>query len=791
MMIFRRFFVFLLLVALSSIASAQYFPRTGRAAIYQRSLDVRGRLNVLSIALRPGYEDLETLAYFRLGQGAQIVSAFVTNGEAGESDVRGEYPNQFAAKRRAEASEAIRTLDGGALFLNMPDIVATSDSNHVRSIWRADTLRNRLVRLISDFHPDIILVARDWLGGTNSPQRQVLQGEVHRVVRQLASGNVANVFAGVGPIAPWKVPRVLVDDGARTGARASVEHLHPIWKKSFRQIGDEAAHKYASIATQRRMWLADAFGGTTADMAIRYRQLYPAGKGSLKQVDQDLPGLLPSTMAEMGKGIAALTNATLKGESRIRDAAGNSQDILVGLSQALAPLDRFLRQVLQLSPEEKKIGLQWKGAMEELRLALLGVDVRYTIDETVLTERQLARLKIDTITGIRPGGRAYLYFPLVDEKGWIVNETPYKQLGLSFHRDIRLLSPQKLEYDLPASIYGIQRSVVGNVFPVYVIHEGAKAEESFVARIDIPITFAPRFTAETLTPVVRVIRGERLAIELTNNSRDGVRDSVAVDDSLVFSSKKEFRLNAKGGTHRDTLILEWKRTLSEGTYSIPVKISGTTVAAFAARRFNLKVDESKHVALFTGVEASPTAEALRRLGVSYQSFGTAPQRIDDLAGFQVVIIDRRAMTLDPSLQVCRPVLEQFVQRGGHLIILAQDAGTWNARPLIDNLSLKQATTFNEETAVDADSSSRMLTSPNEIHHDDWTNWLFQRSYNLVSGRALESAVIPVKTAQERAPLVIQWKRGAGTLTYTDLALQPQFLNVHAGACRLLANLISY
>ena len=70
-----------------SVGFGQYFPETGRAALYQRSLDARSRLHVLSISLQPGYEDFATLAYFRLGRGARIVSAYVTNGEAGESDI--------------------------------------------------------------------------------------------------------------------------------------------------------------------------------------------------------------------------------------------------------------------------------------------------------------------------------------------------------------------------------------------------------------------------------------------------------------------------------------------------------------------------------------------------------------------------------------------------------------------------------------------------------------------------------------------------------------------------------
>jgi len=63
------------------VASKSYFPETGRNAIYQSSIDLRRNLKVLSISMQPGQEDLSGLAYFRLGLGAKIMGAYITNGE--------------------------------------------------------------------------------------------------------------------------------------------------------------------------------------------------------------------------------------------------------------------------------------------------------------------------------------------------------------------------------------------------------------------------------------------------------------------------------------------------------------------------------------------------------------------------------------------------------------------------------------------------------------------------------------------------------------------------------------
>jgi len=49
----------------------------------------------------------------------------------------------------------------------------------------------------------------------------------------------------------------------------------------------------------------------------------------------------------------------------------------------------------------------------------------------------------------------------------------------------------------------------------------------------------------------------------------------------------------------------------------------------------------------------------------------------------------------------------------------------------------------------------------------------------------------LRAKKDKSPLIAEWKLGSGTLTYVDLALEPQFLNILPGAFRLLANLLSY
>jgi hypothetical protein len=161
-----------------------------------------------------------------------------------------------------------------------------------------------------------------------------------------------------------------------------------------------------------------------------------------------------------------------------------------------------------------------------------------------------------------------------------------------------------------------------------------------------------------------------------------------------------------------------------------------------------------------------------------------------MAALDVLIIDRRALTLQPQIAEWRDELDQFVERGGHLIILAQDAAVWNAQPLWKEMRLTPTPLFDPETPLHVEANHALLTYPNPTASTDWQDWLFARAYNVVTLSATNGMEIPLRAAPGGEPLLVTTKKGQGRMTYVDLALSPQLMNVHAGAFRLLANLIS-
>ncbi len=767
-----------ILVALSSScgrrpAPKTYFPETGRAAVYQRSLDLQNDLNVLSIALQPGYEDLATLAYFRLGRGARIMSAYVTNGEAGESDVRAEYPPYLAAVRRQEAAKALSYLDGELYFLNLPDIAAARDSAWIRMRWPSDSLQARLRDLVDRFQPDLVLVAPDWPGAGSSLRQAVLISDLLTVIRDFAPAEPPRRPTASDSHTGRPVQRVLVEETRGSAISAPVLQRHPIWKKTYRTIGEEAARAYVSLAVQRRSWGRD--GGSS------YRVIYPTPAPRLQAIDAGLAAPGTPRLRWIEDQIHDLTAPTLRGKSR-----GAVQRIVTVLDS----IGVRLSQRYLLRPLELRKLLRWKRGLEDLRSALIGVRAEVSLSDSTLTASQLTYLTVDKVEGMGGDGKTSIYFGGVDVN-WVVNEGFEKRFPLKLGEPYRLLTPRNVSFDTPHALYGLERSDLDANLIFFIIHRASPRWKSFVYRRTVRVRFAPRFVTEVLTPLIRMVPGERIIVRLTNYSRDGVADKVVVDDSLATSNPGPFRLSHKGATQVDTLWIQWQISPEEGTYLIPVKINGLTVARFAARKFDVAVDTTKRVGVVAALANSPILDALRRLNVHFSKIDPGRRLQQEISDLDVVIIDRRALTLRPELTENQADLEQFVARGGHLIVLAQDAEVWNAHPLWAGLQLTPTQSLDEQVPLAMDEGHEFVSQPNPLSNDDWENWLYLRAYHRISGKALQSATAPIRTEADGEPLVVTMAHGQGRQTYIDLALAPQLLNIHAGAFRLLANLISY
>lgn len=732
--------------------------------LYQSCLDIKSGLNVLNISLKPGYEDLSALAYFRFAQGAKIMSAYITNGECTEADSSYYFPHQVAAKLRQESFDAISGLKGETYYLSFPEIISAANDKKIYSLWNEDSLKNKLYNLISTFKPDIILLSRDWYFGNKNRSIEILIDKIVEVI----SENHKN--------GSWKVSRLYYDDPSKKGDIIPVDKKDSRHKISYRTMGDNARKHYNSITLQLEKLMSGSFPS--------YSLIFPSKVKKPNNIIAGIPIYETKKLKKFKKEIDKFADTVLK----------NKKKSLKYLSKLSDSVNTYLSYRMNLTQQEYKIFLNWKINLDKIKNALLGVKLYYSISETILTNRQLTLLQIDSVTGISKYGTTELYFPGTDDD-WVINESKQKRYPLVLGEKYRILSPADLIYNYPYEIYNLDKTYLKNQFYFFVIHFSNVKEENFIYKQIIHLDYSPRFTVEILTPLVFAPSeneyDEKIVFRLTNHSRDGFADYVTVTDSaLVMSDTMNVKLSYKGAEYVDTLNLFFKQGIQAGDNLLNLKIGGEAVANFVARRYDVSIDHTKRVGLISSQTNSITKLTLKRFNVKFVELKGLNLLQTYLNNLDVVIIDRNMMVIPQSKSFMKE-LEAFVATGGKLIVLSQDDGFWESSNILSDIKLNRSFTMDENLPVEIDTNHQILNIPNKITYEDFENWIYSRTFNTVSVSYSTLIECPITESIEKTPLLITRKYGQGTIVYVNMALNYQLLNIQKGAYKIFANLISF
>lgn len=730
--------------------------------IKQYAREIRHPLVVLALALKPGDEDFRLLEELRFERGALVTTVYATNGESGESDRGSVYPHDLAAALREEATQAMNSLGCDVRFLNLPSPGSVRDSAGLTAVWEADSVQVRLMRIITSVRPHLVILFPEQRLVKPSFVWQSLRSYLRSAVRRLQQPSNVSQLKRLANLPAWNVDRVIA-------GRISTRELSPPSERVR-----EAEQAYRSLAVQRKFWTPCEYGDIIFPPKAR------KGRTAYEGLPSSIPGSLQSLDRKIGQFARGLLGLQTIGSARRATA-------LKGLMPLADSVDVLISaKYYTMNRREQKLVLVWKDLLQNLKNEFLGVSVSSTLEDSALTALQVTKLFIDTINGTSRDAKLWFLFPPAS-KGWIINETMDQRHALTPGDEFRIVTPQDVPLNLPAQFDGLQQEEIITPIDCFVLQSGGDRSKNFAVRLRLPFRFAPRFTAEVLTPIVRAVDGERVALRLTNYSRDGVSDDIGIADSLVSSPRRPFRLSGKGTVHTDTLVLTWHKTV-EGSAVIPIDIDGIVVANVAARGFDVDIDSSKTVGLISHGGMSAAEETLRRLGLRWNRARAPEVTPSWLEEQSVILIDHRAYSLEPSLSRLNSALLGFAASGGRIVVLSQDAEEWNADPLIQGLTLERNADLAPDDPLEL-TNHPVLTSPNTLTQDDWASWLFARAGNRL--KVSSDAVVPVRDRVSGTPLVVVTPQGKGEVVYVNLNLPPQWLNIHAGSFRLLANLLGY
>jgi len=773
----RLALIALVLLICFPVQSSANGPEEYRNEVYARGLVAQSRMTVLSLALQPGFEDLAALSYLRFGRGAKIVNAFVTNGESGDNDLMVQGPGEIAFQRRGEAFKASAALHGVEYFLNFPDFGSARDTAFVNGYWPPDTLEAKLRELIESTRPDLILLAPDRQEeGGEAPRWVALRSALGKAVRAAAQKKTASGF-----VRPryWEVGRVLT-----ASSRGSL--LFPLDRKpefdsrTYRTIGVGIGTSYESMKRSILRWQQGA---------LSYSIDFPSTANSPKTPDAGIPGRLAKSLQGLGREMDGLWNQVLTA-ARKGAVARTKPATLKRLVRIMDSIDVRLSGWNFFANHDRKTLLHWKEGLEELRNAVVGVFVRYTIRDTVLLARQLTTIRVDSVIGLPSDGITEIFFPDVGPTRWFLNEGTEPKVPLAVGSEYRLISPGQIDLDLPASYGGRMKNRHGYSLEFFILHQKKSRVESFFKKVSQRMLFAPKLTVEPLTPIVRIAPRERLVCKITNHSNDGLLERLMVRDSLGTADGGEFRLNKKEASVVDTLSLNWNEAIPVGTYRVPLYIGESVVGYFGARKFDVSVDSVRPIGILSSGKTSVAVQTFRRLGVNHRILNPDGRFPGDPGGLRTIVIDERVLGLGAVDSLHS--FKEFVERGGTLLILSQDADVWNREPLIEGVSLSATASLDAQTDVLADTLHRIWLEPNRLEETDWEEWLFSRAPNKITIGSGHNVMTPLMlSGGTQIPGIVVVPRGEGKWIYVNLNLGKQLENIHPGAFRFLANLLAY
>ena len=740
-----------------------YFLETGRSAIFQRSVTLSGGQVVLVLALEPGSEDLATIAYLKMALGAQVITAFVTNGDGTPSDFNGEAPFLLAARRKEEAYKANTFLGAEPYYLNLPDPGIISDRATLERIWNPDSAFARLARLMFSHRPDVVLIEHDFREPSAGPLRR-------EALTELVLKAVEAARTEAGPLA-WRVRRVLSETDAGEGpVRLDVRELNPVWKKSYETIGREAVPCYESLRAEMLRWSRPkdrAFAQVWPPTPKPEHSLFAGVTEGGRRVE-----LLAGLIRNVVKGKAAFAPSLERVSAMI-----DSVDFIIS------------HQLAGLTNQEKRWMVSWKNGLESLRCALLNVDIQYVLTDSLVSERQIFYIRFrrfKTKTGKKD---TEIFFPGATNHEWVVNESLLDHFPFDTPKEFLVLTPETMEYNMPVSLYGLGATSLRTHFTFFVYRRGSARPHNFSYKADVVLRTGPRRTFQVLTPMVRAVNGEPVVFSLLNFSRDPFKGYIVLTDSLLGNVKKPVFLPKKDFVLNDTVRLELNRPVSSGDHTASLQLSGKGgIRPFIARAFSVQTDTGTRVALVSGIGGSPVTEALRRIGAHPILLGmsTLDSELDTLKG--VLVIDREAVTLRNDLQAALPRIRAWVEQGGHLVVLPQYSADEHLR-VVDGLDFRPNPALPPEAALHVDTTDQIIRNPNNLRTPDWAGWVVARAWGSIRVHEGVKAEIPIRNESTGDPLVAGIPLGKGWVTYVALDLSSQLMNIHPGAHRLLANLL--
>jgi LmbE family N-acetylglucosaminyl deacetylase len=214
-------------------------------------------------------------------------------------------------------------------------------------------------------------------------------------------------------------------------------------------------------------------------------------------------------------------------------------------------------------------------------------------------------------------------------------------------------------------------------------------------------------------------------------------------------------------------------------------------ARLKTRKIDVKLAPGLRIGYVMGT-GDTVPDAIEGLGVAPRQLTAKDLATSDLSAWDVIVIGIRAYSAHPELIAVQPRLQQFVERGGTMIVQYQSANFPAPLPL--SMGRMPERVVDEQTPVKLLTPAHpLLNWPNALTSADFDGWVEERGHSFLdtwdAGYTTLTETADAGQDPQRGGLLITHP-GKGTYIYVAFALHRQLPELVPGAYRLLANLLS-
>ena len=748
----------------------------GLVAEQQALLDMANGFRLMCVAAHPDDEDGATLAYYRKKFGVETHVVIATRGEGGQNEIGPELYNALGVIRTHEM-QAAADVEGAVLhFLNMPEFGYSKTPEETFEIWGEDTALRRLVKLIREVRPHVIITHHGRM--KDHGHHQAIGATVREAFSVAADGTVFPEHLEAG-LKPWQINRHYIRDfnqAAEGLVEVPITELSPVWGKTYAEIAAEALdqHKSQGMGFFINMLLS-------GDFIPKYELMQEVVPESTAK---------PVTAQVSGALFAGLPNpieAPLQLTQRSGKVDGRQLAMLQQVGNDVVPAAQreTLRHAVNVSS---------------------GFRLTLTPEDTLLTPDQQVEVVALFTDFLSPEAETVTFSLSVDSPIQLIgtgNATVDVVDGAAEARfTVGVAS------DAPPTVPHAPHLFDADFLKPQIHMHADLAGEQFVSTMNTSayVDIAPPMESAFVDSPYLVIPGQAdtlvLPVALSNREADA-----AVHHSKVFGAPgwkgTGERITVGFGASDETRIVQVPVTIPEdvgpGDYAFGVRLEGREAdgALYPRNTLVRVVDVTVPEEIRVGVIQSyddTYVKTLAKMGVDHGLIEAGDFSLETLAQYDTIIVDIRAYLVREDLVANNATLLDYVKAGGTVLVNYQKTFEWRPELAPYPIHLSRNRVTREDAAMDVlQPEHPIFTTPNVIGAGDWDGWLQERGLYFPS--KWDDAYTPLIECHDPDEIIppgslLVADYGEGTYVYTALGWYRQLRELHPGALRVFANMLA-